>query len=72
MKDHLIKQNMECLYCSEEAEKRWVSEWNCEHHYKSFCCKNCGKKNFVRVNFQGSGHDSWGLEDKINSDKKIL
>ncbi len=67
MKDHLIKINMECLYCCENGEKRWFSEWNHEHHYKTFLCKCCGKKNFVRVSFQGSGHDNWGLEDQVDS-----
>jgi hypothetical protein len=58
---------MECLYCTHTSDdKNWYSEWNKDHHYKSFICEKCGRKNFMPVNFQGSGHDSFGeLERKL-------
>lgn len=64
---HLIKETVECIYCNKSnKEKEWFSEWNREHHYKCFVCSNCGKKNHIRVNFHGSGHDNWSdLERKI-------
>jgi hypothetical protein len=64
---HLIKHNLECLYCTHAPEKKaWFSEWNKDHHYKTFICENCGRKNFVRASFDGSGHDSFGeLEKKL-------
>jgi superfamily II helicase len=59
----LEEEKQVCLYCSEAQNKKWFSEWNRDHHYKNFVCECCGKKNFVAVDFQGSGHDSWsGLE----------
>jgi hypothetical protein len=49
-----------CHRCNVELDKdKWVSEWdsgNPELHYKSAICE-CGKKNWVQVDFQGSGHD---------------
>ncbi len=67
MKDHLVKENIKCLYCGHEPEKEeWFSEWNEEHHYKTFLCDCCKRKNFVRVYFHGSGHDSWEpLEKRV-------
>ncbi len=49
-----------CDYCSHELDKeQWCSEW-CNHnerHYKGADCPHCGKKNWVEVDFIGSGHD---------------
>jgi len=50
-----------CNRCGEKLnDKRWDSEWDpCHpevHHYKSILC-DCGKKNWLRMNFLGSGHD---------------
>tara|TARA_Y100000310_G_C20368346_1_gene662312 strand:+ start:124 stop:390 length:267 start_codon:yes stop_codon:yes gene_type:complete len=50
-----------CTKCGNEIDsKSWSSEWdeaNPEvHHYKSFSC-DCGKKNWIKVDFPGSGHD---------------
>ena len=49
-----------CHRCNVELDKdKWVSEWdsgNPELHYKSAICE-CGKKNWVQVDFHGSGHD---------------
>lgn len=68
MIDNIRRENIECLYCNKDINlKKWFSEWNEDHHYKTFNCGNCGKKNFVRVKFHGSGHDSWSqLETKID------
>ena len=53
--------NLICHRCGNDLDKeKWNSEWDPskpdDHHYKSFVC-DCGKKNWVRVNFPGSGHD---------------
>jgi hypothetical protein len=64
---HLIKETICCIYCSEDAQQEWGSEWNKYLHYKTFTCKTCGKKNFLNPGFAGSGHDSFGeLEKKIS------
>ena len=63
---HLIKETLACLYCSDDSQQDWSSEWNKDHHYKTFTCRKCGRKNFLKVSFQGSGHDSFGdLEKKL-------
>ena len=52
-----IKEN--CIYCGcDLSNKRWKSHFEGDLHYKIIVCK-CGKKNNVKVNFLGSGHDSW-------------
>ena len=50
-----------CSKCNTAIESSaWVSEWCPTHpdvfHYKSFHC-DCGKKNWIKVDFHGSGHD---------------
>tara|TARA_Y100000294_G_C8312468_1_gene239305 strand:+ start:123 stop:389 length:267 start_codon:yes stop_codon:yes gene_type:complete len=50
-----------CTRCGVEIDgKDWESEWDSTNpevnHYKSFVC-DCGKKNWIKVNFSGSGHD---------------
>ena len=61
---HILSQlgNVQCLYCSESLkEELWRSEWQGswgEHHYKSLKCDDCGKKNWVKTDFPGSGHDA--------------
>lgn len=69
MIDHLMKDPLECIYChSKNKDKKWRSEWNEEHHYKCFICDTCGKKTHIKVDFHGSGHDSWdGLESKFDA-----
>ena len=64
---HLIAETIQCLYCGEDSHGReWFSEWVREHHYKCFNCPECGKKNFIRVKFSGSGQDnSLELERRI-------
>ena len=62
----LIKESVECLYCHGTKKKKWFSEWNCEHHYKTFICPECGKKNHVCVSFLGDGNDDFGeLEKRV-------
>ena len=56
-----IMRPMFCSYCKKELKREfWRSEWDFnhpdEHHYKSIKCE-CGKKNWVKVEFVGSGHD---------------
>jgi hypothetical protein len=56
-----LKENR-CIYCSKILEEqKWSSRWDQDrhdiHHYKSIVCE-CGKHNWVKVDFDGSGHDS--------------
>lgn len=66
---HLIR-NIEhdgiCIYCGEPLDsEKWSSVFAQVNHYKCVLCK-CGKENCVKVDFIGSGHDSWsGLEERI-------
>jgi hypothetical protein len=63
---HIIKETLACIYCSDSSQQLWCSEWNKDHHYKAFTCKRCGRKNYLKACFQGSGHDSFGdLEKKL-------
>jgi NAD-dependent SIR2 family protein deacetylase len=60
-----INQREQCVYCGNNlSDKRWYSEHSMEHHYKSV---ECGERVRVKVNFIGSGHDTWDktIEDKI-------
>ena len=49
-----------CHRCNIELDaEKWTSEWDSGHpdfHYKSAVCE-CGKKNWIKVDFHGSGHD---------------
>jgi hypothetical protein len=51
--------NFECDYCMHDLGENWESNWgdNEEQHYKAVECDNCSKKNWVKVDFVGSGHD---------------
>jgi len=52
-----IKEN--CIYCGNNLiNKKWESCFEGDFHYKTIICE-CGKKNITKVNFLGSGHDSW-------------
>ncbi len=64
-----LDNKLACHRCGKEPDKKkWNSEWDpCkpdDHHYKSFVC-DCGKKNWVRMNFHSSGHDK-ALEEDPN------
>lgn len=45
-----------CSRCGKELIG-WGSEWDAAHHYKTLVC-TCGKKNWVKLDFIGSGHDA--------------
>lgn len=54
-----------CIYCKKELnDKDWNSEWGDSQHYKTIRCGCCGKKNWLRVDYAGSGHDNPLLEDQ--------
>jgi hypothetical protein len=46
-----------CGYCTKDLQEEWESNWDKEHHYKIIVCE-CGKKNWLKVSFHGSGHDN--------------
>ena len=62
-----------CLYCSESlSEEVWRSEWREHvHHYKSVKCDDCGKKNWLKASFLGSGHDAISMLRKISIESVI-
>ena len=65
-----------CPYCKKEIMPnhvhKWHSEFSGEKHYKSMIC-GCGKHLRIKVDFHGSGQDSWSrnkikkktIEDKV-------
>ena len=53
-------QDPRCFYCEDGLSKdschsRWEGG---QHHYKILKC-DCGKDNWFKVDFTGSGHDSF-------------
>lgn len=73
MRHHLVKEGgnpWHCLYCSTELSANdWQSVWESQFHYKVTRCK-CGKKQRVKVNFCGSGHDDWDEQFSFIFDKE--
>ncbi len=72
--EKVLSRTKKCLYCKHDLEPAfWNSEWGelDMHHYKSIQCHECGKKNWVQLKFEGSGHDEFlsngdkGLESKL-------
>jgi len=65
---HIIKEIHAkgfCAYCGNELKnKTWDSEFESENHYKTLECPECKKKNRIKVNFYGSGHDYWNGKSK--------
>ena len=73
---HLIKEMHAknfCVYCGKELKgKNWNSEFEAELHYKTVKCPECKKKNRIRVDFHGSGHDNWdGNGFKVNAEENL-
>jgi DNA-directed RNA polymerase subunit RPC12/RpoP len=60
-----------CPYCGKNtAIKRWKSVFDASNmHYKECVC-SCGHRVTVKVDFMGSGHDSWN-KNLRNLDKRI-
>lgn len=48
-----------CTYCAKELDmEKWSSKFHDDYfHYKHISCNGCGKKNWFRASFLGSGHD---------------
>jgi len=65
MHHHLVSEPQQktfCIYCGRNVPRNeWSSEWHLEAHYKTIKCQ-CGKNLHIKVNFEGSGHDSWNWE----------
>jgi len=65
------QKDLNCNYCHNDiALERWNSEWDDEddnHHYKSIACNDCGKKNWLKMDFHGSGDD-----DSLNKEEKSI
>ena len=60
-----------CPYCKSDLSKEnWDSEFAVHLHYKKLTCK-CGKKVWIRVNFNGSGHDSWTRHKKVTIESLV-
>ncbi len=55
-----------CSYCRKTIDlKKWSSAWgeNEEQHYKKVDCVECGKENWCKAGFHGSGHDSFTVRN---------
>jgi DNA-directed RNA polymerase subunit RPC12/RpoP len=65
---HVIResdQKQVCPYCgSSTRAKSWSSLFDSNSHYKVLQC-GCGRKITMKMGFIGSGHDSWGLDKKV-------
>ena len=49
-----------CSKCNTDLKNQhWHSQFEAQEHYKSTTCNGCGKKNWVKVDFLGSGDDDW-------------
>ncbi|MEA3429857.1 MAG: hypothetical protein U9R08_01145 [Nanoarchaeota archaeon] len=60
---HMVKSEQvkdQCPYCGTDLDKvtGWESEFHIGMHYKKITC-SCGKENILKVDFIGSGHDTW-------------
>jgi len=64
LKTSEVKNN--CLYCGRKLEDKWTSEFHIEDHYKTIKC-DCGRKHCIKVDFHGSGHDNFSLEEKVKN-----
>jgi hypothetical protein len=48
-----------CMYCHRVlVSDDWRSHFSAQTHYKTMKCE-CGKLNKIKVDFVGSGHDTW-------------
>lgn len=72
---HAAKENDQrfiCIYCKKSLLKdKWESKFSGEIHYKTAKCE-CGKEARIKVDFHGSGHDSWEKESTIDDKVKII
>ena len=64
-----------CVYCNAELDlEKWASHWDDlqpeNHHYKCVVC-DCGKKSWVKVKFDGSGHDEHFVNNKSSIDSIV-
>ncbi len=71
---HAIKEEESrqvCPYCfTKQSNEGWRSSFSFEKHYKVKTCK-CGNEVRVKVDFFGSGHDSWSPNDLKKKSKRI-
>jgi hypothetical protein len=83
---HLVQESglkQDCIYCGKNLDNhKWESVFHAHFHYKTTKC-TCGKKVRVKVDFCGSGHDSWdgthswkkkirSTDEKLESKIKVL
>ena len=63
-----------CTYCKNKVsqiESEWDDHDDEHHHYKITRCQGCGKKNWLKVCYHGSGHDCI-LTDKERSIDSVI
>ena len=65
-----------CCYCKDslardEIKSEWDDHEDDNHHYKCLKCNKCGKKNWCKVCFQGSGHDCELTQEERTIDSVI-
>jgi len=77
---HLMSERdvrLTCPYCRIDVKdlKGWKSEFSGNSQYISANCDKCKRPIRLKVNCNGSGHDSWdeqeGLENLKNLDDRI-
>ena len=54
---HLVREghiHLSCIYCPSGKEVA-SSEFHEDYHYLTFVCKDCGKKNSIKVDYLSSG-----------------
>jgi hypothetical protein len=58
-------QKASCPYCGRcTQDHKWESQFHDNAHYKEQHCE-CGRKLSIKMDFMGTGHDSWNLDRKI-------
>ena len=60
MKEHLIKnEDIQSCYCGADLKNaKWEPEFSSHLFYRTLKC-SCGRKNRVKMDWSGSGHDRW-------------
>ncbi len=73
---HIIREDDQvrgCPYCGKKVSpKKWRSGFSDTNaHYKEFRC-SCGKRLSIRMDFMGSGDDSWhrNLDRRIEEEEE--
>ncbi len=67
--DYMLNKALggKCQYCAKDLQaEEWKSNFDSTRHYKTLPCA-CGKRNWCKVPFDGSGHDSFPHTRSVES-----